>query len=237
MSKFLYFALLFLLPWTAAAGQITEYLEYEEISDSTSAFYVQPGVPPFGGPLQGGFESRRVRIMTDDKDTFVCRVKVTVIPIMSDEKEARNALGDVELMCEDSHSGNIGKEILKDYTFVRKYFYKLRKHMRLKISAYFPVYNYKEKYLKRITAYVDYFPYSNRVNEARYKAKRIKMRYGEKYRVQTPKMSERQRERHEKEAREMKRWYSEQRAKEEAWTKKYYKKYYPEYYRKYYSPQ
>lgn len=67
MSKFLYFALLFLLPWTAAAGQITEYLEYEEISDSTSAFYVQPGVPPFGGPLQGGFESRRVHEFTKEE--------------------------------------------------------------------------------------------------------------------------------------------------------------------------
>ena len=45
------------------------------------------------------------------------------------------------------------------------------------------------------------------------------------------------RKRREREEIEMKKWYAEEREKEETWLKKYYKKYYPEYYRKLYQEQ
>lgn len=237
MSKFKSFIILFLLPWTTAAGQISEYLVYEEISDSTSIHYTKPGIPPLGRSLTGGFESHRVRITTDDKDTFICRVRVSISPIASSNiKEAKNALGSAELLCEDLHPW--GYEITggrKDYCHTEAFFYKLRKHMRLKLNAYFP--NISEKRMKRITAYIDYFPFSNRICEARYKAKRVKQRYGEKYRAETLKMRKKTRKRREREEIEMKKWYAEKREKEETWLKKYYKKHYPEYYRELYHEQ
>lgn len=236
MSKFTSFIILFLLPVIPAAGQVLKYYEYEEISDSTSIHYTKPGIPRFGWPLTGGFESHRVRITTDNKDTFVCRVRVSISPMTSNVKEAKNALGRAELLCEDLHPW--GYEITggeKDYCRTETFFYKIRKHMRLKLNAYFP--DHIGKRMKRITAYIDYFPFSNRTSEARYKAKRMKQRYGEKYRVEPQKMWKKTRKRREREEIEMEKWYAEESEKEETWLKKYYKKYYPEYYRKLYQEQ
>lgn len=92
-------------------------------------------------------------------------------------------MGKVELLCEDLHPWDYETtDGEKSYCSTETFFYKIRKHMRLKLNAYFS--NSSGKRMKRITAYIDYFPFSNRTSEARYKAKRMKQRYGEKYRAE-----------------------------------------------------
>ena len=228
------FIYLFLLSVAPAAGQITQHEYYDIMKDSTSFFHVRKGEPFDRGTscVNGSFNSFPVRVITAEKDTFVCSVRLYVGHITpSYEKRAKNAVVWANLYSEDHHpffyreAGD--KECVSSQN---KYYHKLRRHMRLKLNTYH--FTSDGKKLKRVTAYIDYFPYGDYSNMVRYKVKHIKTRTGEKYRVTTRKIEEKIQKRQEKDKKEITIWKNKLREKERQWYEDYQKKYYPTDYEK-----
>lgn len=191
--------ILLLLPLLVAAKAFPQKVVSQElynvvVSDTASYFYRCPDYESVGSPKTpvGEYTFPFDRIITSDGDTIVCFVKVG-----TPSRDPRKMVW-ASLEAEDQRSYNLredGKLFGGHFRgeVVNKGGKNLKQHYRIKVRAYqayfpgsfiaYPLEFGNKPFSKRVTAYIDYFPFFPWQSRVRYKVKNVRLHSGPKYDV------------------------------------------------------
>lgn len=231
-----------LLPLLSAAMAFPQKVVTEGynaiVRDTVSRFYHYPAYDYVGSPKtpHGEYAFPFDRITTSSGDTIVCFVRVG-----APSSDTRKMVW-AKLVAEDERSYNIGKDgKISDEFFIGETEAggkKLKSHYRIKVRAYkgyfpkssrpYPREFGEKPFSKRITAYIDYFPFYPWQSRVRYKVRNVRLRTGPKYDVVTPKNQEAIREMTAARDSMLKRQREDFERKRLKWERRYAKKYRPD---------
>ena len=229
MKKSFALTLLLMFPLLAYAQKVVHQECERIVGDSTSIFYGDRVAEIPSQLLRGEYVYPLTRVITNEGDTMVCQVHV-LLGRPGDKRELAIAWLSVE-DCSLSRQGY--REPLSGETRT----YKIKWHMRMKVKAYKSYYSTAAKpMIKRVTAYIDYFPCDESMNVVRFKVKRMRYRTGDKYGVyKSPESSHKFAAKHAEADRKQKEAFRRKVAKDREWGYKYCVKYRPDllhYYKK-----
>lgn len=215
----IFLALLFSV---AARAQVSHQECKRMVGDTTSIFHGDRVAEIPSRLLSGEYVYPLTRVITHEGDTMVCQVHV-LLGTPSNKRELASAT----LRVEDR---SLSRQGYREPLDGEARAYKIKWHMRMKAKAYMSYYSTAEKpMIKRVTAYIDYFPCDESMNVVRFKVKRMRHRTGDKYRVYgSPESSRRFAAKHAEAARKLEEAYRRKVAKEREWRYKYCVKYRPD---------
>lgn len=207
----------------AAYAQKVVHQECERIvGDSTSIFHGDRVAEIPSRLLQGEYVYPLTRVITNEGDTMVCQVHV-LLGRPGDKRELAIAWLSVE-------DRSLSRQGYREPLSGEARAYKIKWHMRMKVKAYKSYYSTAAKpMIKRVTAYIDYFPCDESMNVVRFKVKRMRYRTGDKYGVyKSPESSHKFAAKHAEADRKQKEACRRKVAKDREWGYKYCVKYRPD---------